>query len=81
MSNGKTDAPIAGPKSDGFYQARALDIKRAMDQTVATVVQDARRAGWRPREVFDALSEIILEQRMRYEENPDPTDDTQLLGG
>jgi hypothetical protein len=52
-----------------------------MDQAVAAVVQEAALAGWRPREVYDALSEVTIEQRMRYEENPDPSDDTQILGG
>jgi hypothetical protein len=81
MLSGKGNGPIAAPKLAGFYQGRALDIRNAMDQAVAAVVQEAARAGWRPREVYDALSEVTIEQRMRYEENPDPSDDTQILGG
>jgi hypothetical protein len=81
MPSSKGNGPIAAPKSAGFYQGRALDIRTAMDQAVAAVVQEAALAGWRPREVYDALSEATIEQRMRYEENPDPSDDTQILGG
>ncbi|PWE53926.1 hypothetical protein DEM27_23735 [Metarhizobium album] len=71
------DSPIHSPGAPD----RARHLQNSIDYAVADLVDQAVSAGWRPREIMDAIASAVAGQRNSYEEDPDPADDTALLGG
>ena len=66
--------PFPAPRYPKDHPDRNLAFQEQLDQRVMHFVDQAVTAGWRAPEVFAALDEVILNQRLAYEEDPDPED-------
>lgn len=52
-----------------------VELQEALDFPVLDFVDRIGAAGWNKREAFKALAEVIHNQTLAYEEDPDPEDD------
>lgn len=49
-----------------------LTCQEALDLAVRDLVDRAIVAGWEPRRIFPALQEVVRNQALAYEADPDP---------
>jgi hypothetical protein len=66
--------PFPAPHYPKDHPVRNLAFQEELDVRVAQFVDQAVSAGWSAPEVFTALEKVILNQRLAYEEDPDPAD-------
>ena len=71
---------IPAPKHPIDHPAYNADLQEALDYPVLDFVDRIGAAGWSKREAFKALAEVIRNQALAYEEDPDPEDDASELG-
>lgn len=66
---------IQSPVRPFTHAHRSIDCKNALELHVMDLIDRAAQAGWKPREVMEALAEVVANQQEAYEEDPDPADD------
>lgn len=57
---------------------RKLELEEALDGKVTEVVAEANDAGYGTDEALDALDDVVDNQKLIYDEDPDPADDAEL---
>jgi hypothetical protein len=57
---------------------RAMDCQEAVDMPLRELVDSMVVLGWKAPEVFDALEEVIKNERRAYDADPDPAEDPTL---
>lgn len=63
------------PPHDPTHPDYQLDCEEALDLAVRALVDEAIVAGWKPEVVYAALASVADNQRLAYDEDPDPADD------
>jgi hypothetical protein len=72
---------IPAPKrsiDDPHYNA---ELQEALDFPVLDFIDRIGAAGWSKREAFKALAEVIHNQALAYEQDPDPDDEPSEYAG
>ena len=69
---------MKSPLNRPDYPDRAIDCQEAVDLPLRELVNSMVVLGWRTPEVFDALEEVIKNQRRAYDADPDPAEDPTL---
>lgn len=67
--------PITPPRRTPDHPDYQLDCEEALDLAVRALVDEAIVAGWKPETVYEALGSLADNQRLAYDEDPDPADD------
>lgn len=66
---------IASPRHKTNHPGYQQGCEEALDPAVRALVDEAIQAGWRPETVYEALGSVADNQRLAYDEDPDPADD------
>ena len=66
------------PRNTRDYPDRAMDCQEAVDLPLRELVDSMVVLGWRTPEVCDALEEVIKNQSLAYDADPDPAEDPTL---
>jgi hypothetical protein len=72
--------PFPAPRYPKDHPDRNLAFQEELDVRLANLVDQAVSAGWSAPEVFFTLEEVILNQRLAYEKDPDPADTASETG-
>ncbi|WP_438748441.1 hypothetical protein [Pararhizobium sp. O133] len=72
---------IPAPKYPIDHHAYNFELQEALDFPVLDLMDRIGAAGWNKREAFKALAEVIRNQSLAYEHDPDPDDDPAEYGG
>lgn len=67
--------PITPPRRTPDHPDYQLDCEEALDLAVRALVDEAIVAGWKPEVIYEALASVADNQRLAYDEDPDPADD------
>ena len=52
-----------------------LELEERLDEKVVDVIAEAQDAGYGTEETLDALDDVVDNQKLIYNEDPDPADD------
>ena len=71
---------IPAPKRSIDEPEYNFELQEALEYPVLDLVDRIGAAGWNKREAFKALAEVIRNQALAYEHDPDPDDDAAEYG-
>ena len=66
--------PFPAPTLAANHPDRARACAEAFELALMKLIDGAVTVGWRAPECFDAIEEVIHNQRLAYAEDPDPLD-------
>lgn len=69
-----SETAITAPTHPADHPDYQLDCEQAIDMAVGALVDEAIFAGWKPETVYAALVSVANNQRLAYDEDPDPSD-------